>query len=69
MIEFFKDQTCSTTFFCSVCWDSHLGHVVHEVHAGLVGLGVGQIEQRAHPEANSIGTVTTLNSNSQVITQ
>lgn len=38
----------------------HLGNIVHEVHARLVGLGVGQLEQRGHPEANGIGTVTTL---------
>lgn len=39
----------------------HLGNVVHEVHARLVGLGVCQLEQRGHPEANGIGAVTTLN--------
>lgn len=40
----------------------HLGNVVHEVHARLVGLGVCQLEQRRHPEANGVGrgTVTTL---------
>lgn len=42
---------------------SYFSDIMHEVHAGLVGLGVCQIEQRGHPEANGIGTVTTLQRN------
>ena len=41
----------------------HLGYIVHEVHARLVCLGVGQLEQGRHPEADGVGTVTTLKKN------
>ena len=39
---------------------AYLRHVVHEVHAGLVGFGVGQLEQGIHPEADGIPTVSAL---------
>lgn len=38
----------------------YFSYKVHEVHARLVGLGVCQVEQRGHPEADGIGTVATL---------
>lgn len=40
---------------------AHLGNVVHEVHAGLVGFGVGQLEQRGHAEADGVSGVAPLN--------
>lgn len=40
---------------------THLGDVVHEVHAGLVGLGVRQLEERGHPEADGVRGVAALN--------
>lgn len=39
---------------------SYFSHKVHEVHARLVGLGVSQVEERGHPEADGIGTAATL---------
>lgn len=40
---------------------AHLGNVVHEVHARLVGFGVRQLEKWGHPEADGVCSVTTLN--------
>lgn len=44
---------------------AHLGHVVHEVHAWLVGFGVGQLEERGHPEADGVGSVAALSDNGE----
>ena len=33
---------------------------MHEVHAGLVGFGVRQLEQGIHPEADGISTASAL---------
>ena len=38
----------------------YLRHVVHQVHAGLIGFGVRQLEQGIHPEADCIPTVSAL---------
>lgn len=40
---------------------AHLGNVVHEVHARLVGLGVRQLQKRGHPEADGVRRVAALN--------
>lgn len=46
---------------CHAIAPAHLGDVVHEVHARLVGFGVRQLEKWGHPETDGVCSVATLN--------